>query len=85
MYIDKHLSEKDLMTDLIYSEKLISNSYNSALMESSSPELKKILLHCHANIRKIQSTILDAAEIRGWNNGKLASEREIESLVNRCK
>lgn len=85
MYIDKHLTEKDLLIDLIYSEKLISNSYDSALMESSCLELKKTLLQCHANIRKIQSTILDAAEIRGWNNGKLASEREIESLVNRYK
>ncbi|WIV11956.1 spore coat protein [Proteiniborus sp. MB09-C3] len=85
MYIDKHLTEKDLLTDLIYSERQISNSYNSTIMESSCLELRQILLKCQSNIEQIQSTVLEAAEIRGWNSVKLASEKEIESIVNKCK
>lgn len=85
MYIDKHLTEKDLLTDLIYSERQISNSYNSTIMESSCLELRKILLKCQSNIIQIQSTILDAAEIRGWKNCELANETEIEKLITKYK
>lgn len=85
MYIDKHLTEKDLLKDLIYSEKQLSNSYNCTIMESSCLELRQNLLQCQSNIRKIQLSILEAAEIRNWNNMKLASEKEIESLVTRYK
>lgn len=85
LYIDKNLTEKDLLTDLIYSERHISNSYNSTIMESSCLELKQILLKCQSNIRQIQATILDASEIRGWNSVKLASEKEIERLVTKYR
>lgn len=85
MYIDKNLTEKDLLTDLIYSERQISNSYNSTIMESSCLELRQILLKCQSNIRQVQSTILDAAEIRGWNSAKLASEKEIKNLITKYK
>lgn len=85
MYIDKNLTEKDLLTDLIYSERQISNSYNSTIMESSCLELRQILLKCQSNIRQVQSTILDAAEIRGWNSVKLAGEKEIEHLVSKYR
>ncbi|WP_352419343.1 spore coat protein [Proteiniborus sp.] len=85
MYIDKHLTEKDLLKDLIYSEKQLSNSYNCTIMESSCSELRQILLHCQSNVRQIQSSVLEAIEIRCWNNMKLASEKEIENLVTKYK
>ncbi len=85
MYIDKYLTEKDLLTDLIYSQRQISNSYNCTIMESSCLELSEILQKCQSNIRQIQSSILDAAEIRGWNSVKLASEKEIKNLVTKYK
>ncbi|SCG82015.1 hypothetical protein DW1_0395 [Proteiniborus sp. DW1] len=85
MYIDKHLTEKDLLTDLIYSERQISHSYDNTIMESSCLELRQMLLKCQSNIRQIQSTILDAAEIRNWSNGKLISEKEIEHLATKFR
>ncbi len=85
MYIDKHLTEKDLLTDIIYSERQISNSYDSTIMESSCLELRQILSKCQSNIRQIQSNILDAAEIRGWNSGNFASEKEIKNLITKYK
>lgn len=83
MFIDKHLTEKDLLKDLIYSEKQLSNSYNCTIMESSCFELRQLLLQCQSNVRQIQFSILEAAEIRGWNNMQLANEKEIENLVTR--
>lgn len=79
MYIDKYLTEKDLLKDLIYSEKQISSSYNQLIMESSDPELRKILLKCQSNIHKMQPSILDALEIRGWNNMNLINEIEFNN------
>jgi len=76
MYIDKYLTEKDLLKDLIYSEKQISSFYNQLIMESSCPELRKVLLQCQSTIHEIYPSILDALEIRGWNNMKLINEFE---------
>lgn len=81
MYIDKYLTEKDLLTDLIYSERQISNSYNCTIMEASCLELRQILLQCQSHIRQIQSSIFDAAEIRSWKSERPANEKEIKNLV----
>lgn len=80
MYIDKNLTEKDLLTDLIYSQRQIWNTYNCALIESSCKEFKQIILQCQSNILQAQSSILKAMEIRGWIDAKQVNEREIKKI-----
>lgn len=82
MYIDKYLTEKDLLTDLVYSQRQIWNTYDCALIESSCQDLKEILLKCQLNILQNQSSISKAMEIRGWSAANLASENEIESFIH---
>ncbi|KNF09583.1 coat F domain [Gottschalkia purinilytica] len=71
MYVYNLLTEKDMLNDLIYSEKYISNSYSSIVLELPCPELRKILFRCQLNVQSIESNIENARNERGWNLNSL--------------
>ena len=85
MYIDKGLTEKELLNDLIYSEKYISSSYNNVITESSCPQLRDILSRCQLTSQSVQYSIHDALDKRGWNRIKLVTEKEIKDIIDKYR
>lgn len=85
MYIDKSLTEKDLLNDLIYSEKYISFSYSNTITESSCSQLRDILSKCQLSSQSVQYSIHDAIDKRGWNRIKLVTEKEIKDTIKMYK
>ncbi|RKD29044.1 spore coat protein [Thermohalobacter berrensis] len=77
------LTEREILNDLIMSEKHLSMSYNNAIVESPCPVLRKIFSECLSNTQNIEYSIYDAIEKRGWNNNKLVSEREVKNILKR--
>ncbi|WP_425446333.1 spore coat protein [Dethiothermospora halolimnae] len=80
---NKTLSEKDLLFDLMSSEKKICNDYNNALMESSCPVLRNIFSECLSNNQKNEFSLYDAIDKRGWIKTKLVSDREVKDVYNK--
>ena len=80
---DNDFSEKDLLLDLISSEKKICNDYNNALMESSCPVLRDVFSKCLSNNQKNEFSLYDAIDKRGWIKTKLVSNREVKDVYNK--
>lgn len=83
MYQSSSLSEKELLNDLILTEKQLSSSYNGAILETSCPRLRDILSNCLKNTQEIQFSINKALDDRGWHQLDLASYRDIEKITSR--
>ncbi|WP_034429829.1 spore coat protein [Caldisalinibacter kiritimatiensis] len=85
MVFNKYLTERELLSDLMTSEKELSNLYNDALTKSCSPLLKQTLSQCFFNTLDIQSSIHHANNIRGWNNARKTTEKDISNIVRHFK
>lgn len=83
MYSNKSLTEKELLMDLLTSEKHLTTAYNNAIIQSQCPQLRQIYSECLSSAQEIQFSLYDATERRGWNKINLASSREIESMVKK--
>ena len=83
MYFNKTLTDKELVMDLVSSEKQIASCYNNAIIESSCPVLRQIFTFCLSNTQNIQYSLYDAMERRGWNHVELVSSREIENMLEK--
>lgn len=80
---NKTLSERDLLFDLISSEKKICSDYNNALMESSCPVLRDIFSQCLSNSQRNEFSLYDAIDKRGWIKTKLVSDREVRDVYDK--
>ena len=54
MYFNKTFTDKELIMDLMSSEKQIATCYNNAIIESSCPILRQIFTSCLTNTQDIQ-------------------------------
>lgn len=85
MYLNNNLSEKEIMKDLLISEKEIADSYNDAILQSACPVLRKTLVNCLSDTQEVQHSVLQAVDKRGWNTIKLVSKREIDNIAKKYR
>ena len=74
-----NLSEKELMNDLLTSEKQISSAYNVGITEASCANLRQHLTSCLNDTQNIQYQIFDAMKQRGWYQIKKAQPQDVQS------
>lgn len=72
------LSEKELMQDLLMSEKHGTESYTSGVTESSCSNLRQVLTQCEQNIFKSQESVFNAMNQKGWYQTKKADSQEVQ-------
>ncbi|WP_053955849.1 spore coat protein [Inediibacterium massiliense] len=80
MHYQTSFTEKDLMKDLLLSEKQVSSAYSIGISESSCAHLKDLLSQCEQNLSKNQESILNAMGQRGWNNLIPYSVQDLKSI-----
>ncbi|WP_427340185.1 spore coat protein [Caloranaerobacter sp. DY30410] len=83
MYIINNLSEKEILNDLVLSEKELAISYNNTIVESTCPFLRKILSECLNDIQDIQYTIYNIMDERGWNRSRLVNKSDLLNTVEK--
>ena len=74
------MTEKELMNDLLMSEKHGSESYTSGVTESSCPNLRKVLTQCEQNIFTSQENVFNAMNTRGWYKIKKSDSQEVQQV-----
>jgi len=79
MSYNSHFSDKELMNDLLMSEKQITSYYNTGITEAASIKFRNALNACLNNVQDCQFEILDAMNQRGWHQVKEASLDDIEN------
>lgn len=74
------LSEKDMMQDLLTTEKQIISSYSTGVTESSSMHLRSTLVNNLNCAQDIQFRVFEAMNKKGWYPVKQAQPAEIQQL-----
>ncbi len=70
-------TEKELLDDLLSSEKQITSAYNTGITETSCKNLRQHLTKCLTDSQEIQYQIFDAMKQRGWYQTKPASSQDV--------
>ncbi|APC38734.1 spore coat protein [Clostridium estertheticum] len=74
------MTEKELMQDLLTSEKQTITAYSTGITESSCANLRNTLLGNFKNDQNIQYMIFDAMKQKGWYPTKDAPDNEVQQL-----
>lgn len=76
-------TEKELMNDLLMSEKQVSSAYTVGITESSCSNLRNLLLQCEQNVLCNQENIFQSMNQRGWYQVKKAPTQDVQSAKDK--
>jgi len=76
-------TEKELMNDLLMSEKQVSSAYTVGITESSCSNLRSLLLQCEQNVLSNQEIIFQAMNQRGWYQVKKAPSQDVQTAKDK--
>ena len=76
----ENFSEKDLMHDLLSSEKQVISSYSTGITESSCENLRNTLVSNFKNAEDVQYKVFDAMRKKGWYTTKDAPSSEVQEV-----
>lgn len=74
------LSNKDILQDILTTEKHGISSYSSGISESSCSNLRDTLLGNLKSAEEVQYKVFDTMRQKGWYNIKDASTSEVQEL-----
>lgn len=72
------MQEKDLMHDLLASEKQVIGAYSVGMTETSCPNLKNTLMTNYQKVQDLQSKIFNSMESKGWYTTKDAPVPDVQ-------
>lgn len=75
------LSEKDILTDLMQTEKHLATSYSHAELESANKIIRDTLREMQSNIQENHANLFHEMHQRGWYKTPTAGQQAIESTV----
>lgn len=75
-------SEKELMHDLLASEKQVIHAYSTGMTESSCTNLRNTLEDNLRNVEQIQYEIFNVMQQKNWYQIKEAPANEVQQLKN---
>lgn len=74
------MDEKELMQDLLTSEKQVISAYSTGITETSCVNLRNTLVNNFKNAQDVQYKIFDTMRQKGWYPTKDAQETEVQQL-----
>lgn len=74
------MEEKELLHDLLASEKQVVSAYSTGITESSCQNLRNTLVDNFKNVQDVQYKVFDAMKQKGWYPTKDAPTNEVEQL-----
>lgn len=78
--MDNTFCEKDLMHDLLATEKQTISAYSTGITETSCQNLRNTLVNNFKNAEDIQYKVFDAMKQKGWYQTKDAEDNEVQKL-----
>jgi len=71
-------NEKDMMTDLLATEKQVITAYSTGITETSCQNLRNTLVNNFKNVQDVQFKVFDAMKQKGWYQTKDAPDQEVQ-------
>jgi len=78
--MDNTFCEKDLMHDLLATEKQTISAYSTGITETSCQNLRNTLVNNFKNAQDVQYKVFDAMKQKGWYTTKDAEDNEVQKL-----
>ncbi|MFZ7121050.1 MAG: spore coat protein [Eubacteriaceae bacterium] len=76
------LKEKDMLQDLLATEKQAISAYSTGITESSCQNLRETMLGNYRNAQNIQYKVFDTMKQKGWYKTKDAPSDEVQTIKN---
>lgn len=80
--MNNKLTEKDLMNDLLATEKQVISAYSVGITETSCPNLRNTLVDNFKNAQDTQYKVFDAMRQKGWYTVKDAQDADVQKVKN---
>lgn len=74
------MNEKEMMQDLLTTEKQVISAYSTGITESSCMNLRNTLLDNFKNAEEIQYKVFDSMNQKGWYPTKDAPDNEVQQV-----
>lgn len=78
-----NLSDKDILHDLLATEKQVCSAYTVGITESSCQNLRNTLVNNLKSAQDIQYKIFDTMRQKGWYQIQDAPDNEVQQLKDR--
>lgn len=78
------MNEKELMNDLLASEKQVISAYSTGITETSCQNLRNVLVNNFNGVQDIQFKVFDAMKQKGWYTTKDAQDNEVMLVKNQA-
>ena len=75
---EQHFADREQLTDLLNSQKFMTERYNSNLNEAATPAFRSTLTSILAEEQEIQNRIFNQMNERGFYNVCKAEEQKIQ-------
>ena len=72
--------DKDMMTDLLSSQKFVTDGYNTSANECACPGLRSDMLNILQEEHQIQSDVFGEMQKRGWYQTEAAEQQKIDQV-----
>lgn len=76
------MNEKELLQDLLATEKQVISAYSTGITESSCQNLRNTLVNNFKSAQDIQYKVFDAMKQKGWYPTKDAPDNEVTQVKN---
>jgi len=70
-------SDKDMMTDILSSQKFITEGYNTYANECATPAVRTDFMNILNDEHRIQSDVFSEIAKRGWYNVEAADQNKV--------
>jgi spore coat protein F len=80
--METKLCEKDIMHDLLASEKQVITSYSTGITETSCVNLRNTLVNNFTKVQDVQYKVFDAMRQKGWYPTKDAPDADVQQAKN---
>lgn len=61
-----NLTDQEMLTDQLMLEKFVADDYNTSVLESANPEVRKVFQHIQKEEQQHAEQIFQAMQKRGW-------------------
>ena len=78
-----YFGDREILPDLLLSEKQLSNSYNNSINESTGEAFGLLLENILNETHSMRRDVLEAMVKRGWVKSKNAGSQDVEMVKKR--
>ena len=75
--------EKEMITDMLTSQKQMTSLYNTSANESAAPQVRDEFLNILSEEHQMQAELFDEMNKRGWYQTAEAQQQKIQQAVQK--